>query len=74
MLDKQDSFDGKTGKGRNIHYGVREHAMGSIANGIAYHGGARTYTATFFAFSDYMRPAVRLDLDPQTHVAPERLH
>jgi transketolase len=46
--------------GRNIRYGVREHAMGAIANGIAYHGGARTYTATFFVFSDYMRPAIRL--------------
>ncbi len=46
--------------GRNLRYGVREHAMGSIANGIAYHGGARTYTATFFCFADYMRPAMRL--------------
>ena len=46
--------------GRNVRYGVREHAMGSIANGIAYHGGARTYTATFFVFSDYMRPSIRL--------------
>ena len=46
--------------GRNIHYGVREHAMGSAANGIAYHGGIRTYTATFFTFSDYERPAMRL--------------
>ncbi|MEX1024766.1 MAG: transketolase [Planctomycetota bacterium] len=46
--------------GRNIRYGVREHAMGAIANGIAYHGGARTWTATFFTFSDYMRPAMRL--------------
>ncbi len=54
------SFDGHTGAGRNIHYGVREHAMGAIANGIAYHGGARTFTATFFVFSDYMRPAIRL--------------
>jgi transketolase len=53
-------FDGKTGAGRNLHFGVREHAMGAIANGIAYHGGARTFTATFFVFSDYMRPAIRL--------------
>ncbi len=59
-LDKESSFDGTSGKGRNVHYGVREHAMGAVANGIAYHGGARTYTATFFAFSDYMRPAIRL--------------
>jgi len=48
------------GSGRNVRYGVREHAMGAIANGIAYHGGARTYTATFFVFSDYQRPAIRL--------------
>jgi transketolase len=53
-------FDGQSGAGRNLHYGVREHAMGAIANGIAYHGGARTFTATFFVFSDYMRPAIRL--------------
>jgi transketolase len=54
------SFDGHTGGGRNIHFGVREHAMGSICNGMDYHGGVRPYAATFFCFSDYMRPAVRL--------------
>ena len=54
------SFDGVSGEGRNIHYGVREHAMGAIANGIAYHGGLKTYTATFFCFADYMKPAIRL--------------
>lgn len=59
-LKDQGSFDGQTGAGRNIHYGVREHAMGAIANGIAYHGGLRSFVATFFCFSDYMRPAVRL--------------
>jgi transketolase len=48
------------GAGRNIHYGVREHAMGAIANGMAYHGGVRSFTATFFVFSDYERPAVRI--------------
>jgi len=46
--------------GRNIHFGVREHAMGSIANGMAAHGGVIPYTATFFVFSDYMRPPMRL--------------
>ena len=46
--------------GRNLHFGVREHAMGSVANGIAVHGGAIPYTATFLIFSDYMRPAIRL--------------
>lgn len=60
VLKDGGSFDGQSGKGRNIHFGVREHAMGSIANGMAYHGGVRPFTATFFAFSDYMRPSVRL--------------
>jgi transketolase len=53
-------FDGQTGTGRNLHYGVREHAMGAAANGMAYHGGVRPFTATFFTFSDYERPALRL--------------
>jgi transketolase len=46
--------------GRNLHFGIREHAMGSIANGMAAHGGIIPYTATFFVFSDYMRPPMRL--------------
>jgi len=46
--------------GRNFHFGVREHAMGSIVNGMAYHGGLRPYGATFLIFSDYMRPPIRL--------------
>jgi len=50
----------RTGEGRNLRFGVREHAMGAICNGIAYHGGARPFSATFFVFSDYMRPSVRL--------------
>jgi transketolase len=60
VIPNGGSFNAKTGAGRNIHFGVREHAMGSICNGIAYHGGLRTFCATFFVFSDYMRPAVRL--------------
>jgi transketolase len=47
-------------EGRNIHYGVREHAMGAIAVGMALHGGAIPYTATFLTFADYMRPPMRL--------------
>lgn len=47
-------------EGRNIHFGVREHAMGSIVNGMAYHGGVIPFGATFFVFSDYMRPPIRL--------------
>lgn len=46
--------------GRNIHFGVREHAMGAIAGGMAVHGGILPYTATFFTFADYMRPSMRL--------------
>jgi transketolase len=46
--------------GRNFHFGVREHAMGSVMNGIAAHGGLRPYGGTFFVFSDYMRPAIRM--------------
>ena len=46
--------------GRNLHFGVREHAMGSIANGLAVHGGVIPFTATFLIFSDYMRPPIRL--------------
>ncbi|MEZ4366909.1 MAG: transketolase [Kofleriaceae bacterium] len=51
---------GRGGEGRNLRFGVREHAMGAIANGLAYHGGIHPFVATFFVFSDYMRPAVRL--------------
>jgi transketolase len=47
-------------EGRNVHFGVREHGMGSAVNGLAYHGGVIPFGATFFVFSDYMRPAVRL--------------
>ena len=46
--------------GRNMHYGVREHAMGAIVNGMAYHGGLRPFGATFLVFADYMRPTLRL--------------
>ena len=46
--------------GRNLHFGVREHAMGAVANGIAVHGGAIPYASTFLIFSDYLRPALRL--------------
>jgi len=46
--------------GRYIHYGIREHGMAACANGIALHGGLIPYTGTFFVFTDYMRPAIRL--------------
>ncbi len=51
---------GPSGAGRNLRFGVREHAMGAICNGLAYHGAVRPFAATFFVFSDYMRPSVRL--------------
>jgi len=46
--------------GRNVHYGVREHAMGAALNGMALHGGVIPYGGTFFVFCDYLRPAIRL--------------
>jgi len=45
---------------RNLHFGIREHAMGAIVNGMALHGGLRPFGSTFLTFSDYMRPAIRL--------------
>jgi len=47
-------------EGRNFHFGVREHGMGSVVNGLSYHGGVISFGATFMVFSDYMRPAIRL--------------
>jgi transketolase len=54
--------------GRNLHLGVREHAMGAIANGLAAHGGFLPYGATFLIFSDYMRPTIRLAALSKLHV------
>ncbi len=54
--------------GRNVHFGVREHAMGSILNGMAIHGGLLPFGATFLVFSDYMRPPMRLAALMQAHV------
>ena len=60
-LDTQGSDGaGWSDAGRNLHFGVREHAMGAIVNGLAVHGGFIAYGATFLIFSDYMRPAIRL--------------
>jgi transketolase len=59
--DRQGAVGGAWGYGgRNLHFGVREHAMGAIAGGMALHGGLIPYTATFLVFSDYMRPPMRL--------------
>ncbi|HHM21401.1 MAG TPA: transketolase, partial [Bacteroidetes bacterium] len=56
----EESFAPNDKTGRYIHYGVREHAMGAILNGMALHGGILPYAGTFFVFSDYMRPAMRM--------------
>jgi len=53
-------FSAENPEGSNLHFGIREHAMTAIANGIALHGGLIPYVAGFFVFSDYMKPAMRL--------------
>lgn len=59
MKGKGD-FSAETPEGQNLHFGVREHAMAAICNGIKLHGGLRPYCATFFVFSDYMKNAMRM--------------
>ena len=59
-IKEADSLQAENPGGRNLHFGVREHAMGGILNGMALHGGVRPYGGTFLIFSDYMRPAIRL--------------
>jgi len=59
-LDKYGSVQANDFSGRNLHFGVREHGMGAIMNGLALHGGFRPYGSTFLVFSDYMRPSVRI--------------
>lgn len=53
-------FSAENYAGRNVHFGIREHAMASICNGLQLHGGIQAYCATFFVFSDYFKPSVRL--------------
>ena len=60
LVKSAGSFQRLSPGGRHLHFGVREHAMGAIANGIICHGGLLVFVGTFFVFSDYMRPAVRL--------------
>ncbi len=59
-MNNRESFSKENYSGSNIHFGVREHAMAGIVNGLALHGGVRPYGATFFIFSDYMKPSMRL--------------
>jgi transketolase len=60
LVKGEATFAPPTPGGRNVHFGVREHAMGSILNGMTLAGGLRPYGGTFLIFSDYMRPAIRL--------------
>ncbi len=67
--DSQGSVGGGWGyEGRNLHFGVREHAMGAILNGMAAHGGLIPYGSTFLIFSDYLRPSIRLAALMELHV------
>jgi len=67
--DEQGSAGGGWSRaGRNLHFGVREHAMGAVLNGMAAHGGLIPYGATFLIFSDYMKPAIRLAALMKLHV------
>ncbi len=59
-IDGEVDFQPKSPEGRNFHFGVREHSMGAVVNGMAVHGGVLPYGGTFLVFSDYMRPAIRL--------------
>ena len=70
-MDNREVFSSENYKGSNIHFGVREHAMAAILNGMALHGGLRVYGGTFFIFSDYMKHSMRLSAlmnQPVTYV------
>jgi transketolase len=67
LLDGFGDFSAANPAGRNMHFGIREHAMGAMVNGMALHGGLVPYGATFFVFVDYMRPALRLAALMQSH-------
>ncbi len=60
IMKNREWFSASNPNGSNVHYGIREHAMAAISNGIAMHGGLIPYCATFFAFSDYMKNAIRV--------------
>jgi transketolase len=59
-IDGADDLRAESPDGRNVRYGVREHGMGAVMNGMSLHGGIRPFGGTFLIFSDYMRPAIRL--------------
>ncbi len=60
LMNGKGDFGPEDKSGANLHFGVREHAMAAIGNGLALHGGLKPYVATFFVFSDYMKPSMRL--------------
>jgi len=60
LIKGEAAFSRQTREGRNFHFGVREHGMAAVANGMALHGALRPYVGTFLIFSDYMKPAIRL--------------
>jgi len=60
VMKGRDYFSKETPAGSNVHFGIREHAMAAIANGIMAHGGLKAYIAGFFVFCDYMKPSLRL--------------
>lgn len=60
LMSGVESFQKDSYEGRNLHFGIREHAMAGIGNGMVTHGGLRPYVATFFVFTDYLKPSLRL--------------
>jgi len=68
IIKSEPSFSAENYAGRNFHFGIREHGMGSIMNGMSFFGGIIPYGATFLIFSDYMRPPVRLACIMDRHV------
>ena len=68
MIKDSERLSGENPAGRNVFFGVREHAMGAVMNGMAQHGGILPYGGTFLVFSDYMRPAIRLAAMMGLHV------
>ncbi|MFA6220751.1 MAG: transketolase [Desulfomonilaceae bacterium] len=68
LIEGSSDFEAESLRGRNMHFGIREHAMGGLLNGMALHGGLIPYGATFLIFSDYMRPPIRLAALSDLHV------
>ncbi len=73
-LKGAEALTATTPGGTQVHYGIREHAMGAVMNGMAQHGGILPVGGTFFAFTDYMRPAVRLAALTESHVVYSWTH